>query len=325
MHHSLIPKKINNVDMKYLLSLSKIAFLSSIILISGALTSNAQQELILTKYTYNSMFFNPAYAGSHGFNQGTALVHYRNQWIGFKGAPTTLVGGGEISAFNNRVGFGLGFAGESIGVESRADIHLNTAYRIPLKRGHLAGGLRFGFSGFNNDFAKVQFEQNEPNLYENYNLFSIGAGFYYNTDGLYVGISVPTLAVASKSKAIGDRVNHIYFHTGFMIGDEYSKVKFEPSVLFKFEQSVPLQFTFGVNAWFSDDFAIGAHFRSQDAIALSSELHFLKNYRVGLAYDFTTSDVRKYSDGTLEFLLGYTFNTTPNNPRIKSLRYGGRF
>ena len=43
-------------------------------------TSHSQQEILLTKYTYNSLFFNPAYAGSHGESIGTANVQYRNQW-----------------------------------------------------------------------------------------------------------------------------------------------------------------------------------------------------------------------------------------------------
>jgi len=287
-------------------------------------TSHSQQEILLTKYTYNSLFFNPAYAGSHGESIGTANVQYRNQWIGFDGAPITLMAGGEINLFRDKVGIGLTVYNENIGVERRNEIATNYAYRIKLNKGYLCGGLRLGMSFFNNDFTRATSEVPESN-FTSYNIISGGAGIYYHTDGLYFGASVPTLFVASKSKSIGDRVPHIYFHTGLMIGDEYSAVKFEPSILFNIQKSVKPQFTFGTNAWFSDDFAVGVHWRSEDAVALSSEIHFMEKFKFGIAYDFTISPIRNHSSGTLEAMFGYKFTTNKNNPRIKSLRYGGRF
>ena len=74
-----------------------------------------------------------------------------------------------------------------------------------------------------------------------------------------------------------------------------------------------------------ENFAVGGHYRSSDALALSAEFHVNKNIRLGMAYDFTLSEIRKHSDGSLEFLVGYRFNTSPNDPRVKNLRHGGRF
>ncbi len=299
----------------------------SLIFVVAILVINAsygQQEILLTKYTYNSLFFNPAYAGSHGASIGTANIQYRNQWIGFEGAPTTLMAGGEINLMKDKVGLGVTIYNENIGVESRNEIATNYAYRIKLNKGYLCGGLRLGLSFFNNDFSRANSEVPESN-FNSYNVISGGAGLYYHTDGLYIGAAVPTLFVASKSKDIGDRVPHIYFHTGLMLGDEYSKVKFEPSLLLNFQKAVKPQFTFGMNAWFSPDFAIGAHWRSEDAVAISSEIHFLEKFRFGIAYDFTLSPIRNHSSGSIEAMFGYKFTTNKNNPRIKSLRYGGHF
>jgi type IX secretion system PorP/SprF family membrane protein len=283
-----------------------------------------QQEILLSKYTFNSLFFNPSYAGSHGYGIGTVNLHYRNQWMGFEGAPTTLMAGGEVNLFKDRVGFGLTLINESIGVESRNDIATNYAYRIKLNNGYLCGGLRLGLSLFQNDFSRANAETAEIN-YLNYSVISGGAGLYYHTDGLYLGLAVPTMFVASKSNDIGDRVPHFYFHTGLMIGDEYSKVKFEPSLLLNYQKSVKTQFTIGINTWFNDGFAVGLHWRSQDAIAISTEIHFMQDFKFGLAYDLTTSELRNQSYGSMEALFGYRFNANKNNPRIKNLRYGGRF
>jgi type IX secretion system PorP/SprF family membrane protein len=46
---------------------------------------NAQQEPMYTQYMFNSLSFNPAYAGSHEYMSIRLL--YRNQWVDFEGAP----------------------------------------------------------------------------------------------------------------------------------------------------------------------------------------------------------------------------------------------
>lgn len=318
----------NNTIKHTFMTTSKFSVLLILFLLCATM-SNGQQEIILTKYTYNSLFFNPAYAGSHGLNEGTAIIHYRNQWLGLDGAPTTILAGGEGSFYDNRLGLGLGLASESIGVESRIDINGNAAYRIQLDEGFLAGGIRVNYSIFNTDFNKVNPKDGGDIFDETsygFNVFTIGTGLYYNNDGLYVGFSLPSLAVISSNiSGIGDRARHMYFHTGILLGDEYSKIRFEPSLLVKYQSSVPLQFTIGINAWLTKDFAIGGHYRSSDALALSAELHFKDHYRLAAAYDFTLSDIRKYSNGTIEFLLGYRFNYSKENSKVKNLRHGGRF
>lgn len=306
---------------KIILILSILVFVSQF--------SFSQQEIILTKYTYNSLFFNPAYAGSHGYGEGTLLFHYRNQWLGFEGAPTTLMAAGEMSLAENKIGLGINFMKETIGVESRFDAVFNSTYRVELNRGFLAGGIRVGFSQYSDDFSKLKIKDAsdvfDTNPY-NYGIFSVGVGIYYHMKDLYVGLSVPSLAmIALTQTGSGNKTKHIYFHSGMMLGDEDATLRFEPSVLLKYEVAAPLQFTLGLSAWFNNSFAIGAHWRDKDAIALSFEYHFLKDYRIAVAYDFTLSDIRKYSDNTLEFLIGYNFNVKPKRERVRNIRHGGRF
>ena len=89
--------------------------------------------------------------------------------------------------------------------------------------------------------------------------------------------------------------------------------------------SLQLQVTLGVNAWLTDGFALGGHWRSSDALALSAELLLNAKYRIATAYDFTTSELRKDSNGTVELMLGYNFSTSPETQRIRNIRHGGRF
>jgi type IX secretion system PorP/SprF family membrane protein len=290
----------------------------------------AQQEIILTKYMYNSLFFNPAYAGRNGYNTGSLCLQYRNQWLHLDGAPKTLMASGEASLFQNRLGVGFNFASEKIGVDNRNDINANIAYRIPInEENFIAGGIRAGYSAYNTDFSLLNIKD-AGDIYDqgaiNYGLLSLGAGVYYHRDGLYAGFSVPAMAVvAFTNKGVGNKAQHFYFQMGTMTGDEYSRVRIEPSILVKFQEATQVQFTLGINTWFTDRFAIGAHYRTEDAFALSAEFHITDHFRIAAAYDLTVSPIRKYSDNSIEFMMGYLFEKPQNNRRIRSIRHQGRF
>lgn len=289
----------------------------------------SQQEIILTKYTYNAILFNPAYAGSHGFGQGTVLAQYRNQWIGLEGAPNTILIAGETSLARDRIGLGLSISKESLGIDSRTDIAMNYAYQIELGKGRLGAGIRASLSQYRSNFSGlIHVESNDPVYAQpeaRFSLFAVGAGVYYNTENAYMGLSIPAAAVVSSTNGGTFGSRHIYFHAGMMMGNENATINVELSVLMAYQKAAPLQMTIGLNVWYDQKYAVGAHFRSQDAIALSAEVFLQDQYRFSLAYDFTISDLQKYSDGTVELMMAYHFYRKPEIKRIKHIRYGGRF
>ena len=304
-------------------------FLIWIIFLQSLTIVNGQQEIILTKYMYNAVLFNPAYAGSHGYGQGTLLAQYRNQWIGLPGAPSTILMAGEVSLAKDKVGLGISLGKESIGIDARTDIALNYAYQVELGKGRLGAGLRASWSQYQSDFSGlINVESNDPVYAQpeaRFSLFAVGAGVYYNTENAYVGLSIPAAAVVSSTNGGTFGARHMYFHTGMMMGNENGIINVEPSLLLSYQKAAPLQLTLGLNLWYDQKYAVGAHFRSQDALALSAEVFLQQRYRLSLAYDFTISDIQKYSDGTLELMMAYHFYRKPEIKRIKSLRYGGRF
>ncbi|MGB4838461.1 MAG: PorP/SprF family type IX secretion system membrane protein [Saprospiraceae bacterium] len=289
----------------------------------------AQQEIILTKYTYNALLFNPAYAGSHGFGGGTAILQYRNQWLGLKGAPTTILAAAESSFADDRIGLGFTVGRESVGIDTRNDLSINYAYQMELGKGHLCVGFRTSWSQYLSNFSGlVNVDINDPVYAQpevTISLFAVGAGMYYNTRNAYVGIAIPAVKVVESTSngTFGSR--HIYFHTGMMMGDENATINVEPSVLMAYQKAAPIQMTLGLNVWYDQKYAIGAYIRSQDAFALSTEVFLQEHYRFSLAYDFTISDLQKYSNGTVELMMAYHFYTKPEIKRIKNIRYGGRF
>ena len=290
---------------------------------------HGQQEIIFTKYIYHSLLFNPAYAGCHGFDQGTAMIQYRNQWLGLEGAPTTLLGSFEKSFAKDRLGLGISIGNESIGIDNRSDISTNFAYRIPIGKGNLAAGIRVAFSQYNADFGKLNNVNTNDPLYNNSNaqfsIFSAGFGLYYNDPDFYVGLSMPSIRALSNSDKASYKANHLYLHMGTMMGAETGLINVEPSILLAFQKAAPIQYTMGVNLWFNRQFAIGAHLRSEDAFALSSEVFLNNKLRLCLAYDFTISDIRRFENGSLEIMMAYHLYKKSRTNKIKHIRYGGRF
>ena len=59
----------------------------SLIIVSVALSlfSYGQQDLMVSQYTFNHAFLNPASTGISGFYNASLM--YRNQWVQFEGAP----------------------------------------------------------------------------------------------------------------------------------------------------------------------------------------------------------------------------------------------
>ncbi len=72
----------------------------------------AQQDPMVTKYMFNSLGFNPAYAGSND-HLSLGLLH-RSQWTGIDGAPQTQSFTIHSPLANEAVGLGLSIVHELV-------------------------------------------------------------------------------------------------------------------------------------------------------------------------------------------------------------------
>ena len=109
-------------------------------------SATAQTDAMLTKYMFNSLIFNPAYAGSKDY-MSINLIH-RTQWLGVKGAPSTQSFSihTPMKGFN-RIGFGGTIINQTIGTNKSLTANLSYAYRIKLGGSPYAGTLSIGMQG----------------------------------------------------------------------------------------------------------------------------------------------------------------------------------
>jgi type IX secretion system PorP/SprF family membrane protein len=303
----------------------------TIILIFAAMLSitvKAQQDPMISQYMFNGLFLNPAYSGSHKYITSSLLN--RTQWVNFSGSPKTmlLAVDGLIPTKSENMGAGLIIAHDRIGATEQTDIYANYAYQLKLGPGKLAFGLKTGASNyvFKSDGLTIwdsgdeQFTSRRTTW-----LPKFGFGTYYFTDKWYAGISMPTLLAIDANHNFSVDVNeasflqrHYYLNGGYVFKlNENFKLK--PSFLVKYLPSAPVEADINMNLLYKDQIWVGASYRSKDAVVLMLEYQTNSRFRVGYAFDFTISEIRNYSTGTHEIMIGYDFGK--DLMKIKTPRY----
>jgi len=274
-------------------------------------TLHAQQEFQLTNFDANSLFINPAYAGSNGQDKGSLFLNYRDQWIGLEGSPKTMMIGGEYNIFEDKVGIGASISRESIGIDNRIDLLTNYSYRLKINEddSYLSVGLRVGFHFFSSEFSKINYSDAQDNIYDGqndqFNVLTVGTGVYYTNKDTYLGISIPALTTISQQSS-EFRKQHFYLQGGSKVFfNDYNEKALEPTLLLKYEFAAPIQYSLGAKFWFISQFAIGALYRSEDGIAITSHLRLNEDLNMGVSYDFNTSELKQDNVGSIEIYVGY--------------------
>jgi type IX secretion system PorP/SprF family membrane protein len=91
--------------------------------------------------------------------------------------------------------------------------------------------------------------------------------------------------------------------------DLTSALTLKPMVQIK-SDAVSTQFDFNANLLINNRFWVGGSYRIQDAIVLLAGIELIPNLKLGYSYDLTTSDIKTYSSGSHEIMLGYCYKPT---------------
>ncbi len=274
----------------------------------------AQQDSQYTQYMYNTMMINPAYAGSRG---GTSIFGlYRNQWVGLDGAPKTATLSFHTPFEEKHIGLGASIFHESIGPQSTNVVDVDFSYSLEFEESKLAFGLKLAGAFYNFDRNKLSLLYPSDHAFEgkeNTFLPNIGAGVFYYGEKYYVGFSVPYLLdTKTFSKTDERKISDInekqhYNLMGGYVFDLSDNTKFKPAALMKLVQGSPLQFDLSGNFMFNERFVVGAAWRWSAAVSLMAGFQIDRNWFVGYAYDYETTDLRKYNSGSHEIFLRYEF------------------
>ena len=283
----------------------------------------AQQDPQYTNYMYNTMSVNSAYAGSRGHMAVIGL--YRTQWVGLDGAPTNQSFSID-SPVGRNVGLGFSVVNDELGPSDEFYIDANFSYTINLAdEKRLSFGIKGGARLLNIDWSKGQFDDPDAVFQQNINnklLPTIGAGIYLHSDKSYLGLSVPNFFTDQHYDEISESVAAERLHF-FLIGghvfDLSERTKFKPAFLFKHVVGAPLIFDLSANFLFNENLRLGAAYRWDDSISGLIGFQVSPKLLIGYSYDYTTTDLQKYNDGTHEIMM--RFELISKERRLKSPRF----
>ena len=270
----------------------------------------AQQDAQYTQYMYNTINVNPAYAGSRGVLSVFGL--HRTQWVGLDGAPTTNAFSINTPINNSKLGVGVSFVNDKIGPTDENTISADISYTVQTSETY---NLSFGIKGtanlFSLDVNKLNpADANDPRLYNFDNNFTpnVGAGVYFHSEKLYVGLSVPnffeTTRYEDNSISVTKERMNFYLIGGYVF-DLGPSIKFKPAFLAKTIEGAPLQLDVSGNFLINDKFTIGAAWRWSAAASLMAGFQITDGLFVGYGYDLETTRLSRYNSGSHEIFLRF--------------------
>ncbi len=278
----------------------------------GCAKAHSQQDSQFTQYMYNTININPAYAGSRGAMSIFGM--HREQWVGLDGAPKTNAFSINTPIKNSKLGLGVSFINDEIGVSKDNTISVDLSYTIDLN--NRDSKLSFGLKGSAN-LLDVRFSDlnqqhsSDPKFSQNIESQftpNIGAGVYYHTQKSYIGLSVPNMLQTDRYDdnlyaTVQTRMN--FYLIGGHVFDLNPNLQFKPALLLKAVEGAPLQADVSANFLINKKLTLGGAYRWDAAWSALAGFQITDGLMIGYSYDGDTTKLANYNSGSHEVFLRF--------------------
>ena len=294
----------------------------------------SQQDPLSSHYMFNTLTYNPGVAGTSGMICATALN--RQQWVGFKGAPSTTLFNisAPVSPFGVKSGVGLLVESDNIGFDKDINLSASYSYLMELGQGKLGIGLSLGMLNktlnptwqipTGDSHTPASGDPLIPETKESYIAFDAGAGLFYKADKYYAAFSITHInqPKIKFSKGLPYVSRHYYLTAGYVLQLPNPSLELLPS-FFVFSDGKVTQFTVTSLLRYNKKAWGGVSYRAGDALIGIVGIELFNGIRFGYAYDFTISDISKNSSGSHEFMVNYCFDLSMGKSpmKYKSIRF----
>jgi len=308
-----------------------VLFLFLVIILTPVLS---QQDPLSSHYMFNTLTYNPGVAGTSGQICATALN--RQQWVGFKGAPTTTVFNisAPVTLFQIKSGVGLLVESDNIGFDKDINLSGSYSYLMDLGQGKLGIGLSLGMLNktlsptwsipTDDTHTPASGDPLIPENKESFVAFDMGLGLFYKADKYYAAFSITHLNQPSIkfTKGLTYVSRHYYLTAGYTLQLPNPSLELIPSV-FAFSDGKVAQVTVTSLIRYNKKVWGGVSYRAGDALIGMVGFELYNGIRLGYAYDFTLSDINKNSSGSHEFMVNYCFDLSLGKSpmKYKSVRF----
>jgi type IX secretion system PorP/SprF family membrane protein len=297
--------------------------------------SMAQQEAQLTQFMYHRLLYNPAYAGTSDAPQLSAAT--RQQWIGFKGAPSTQILTFDMPFLSKRLGLGLNLSNQIKGLESKQTVGLAWSYTIAkTNNGSLRAGLQMSMRRYGMDFKQAL--TNTPitedfSMGQNFEtqwVGNFGGGLYATWHDGYLGAAIPFLyqnviGIIQRSPIVAAEQRHFFGMGGFSfpIND---KLIVKANGLLKYAVNSTWTMDANANFVYDEHVTVGLTYRTgqktwsrfPESIDILLFMNLNKHLSLGVSYDVVLSPMAGQQKGSLEISMLYHWKKPAlqlSNPR----------
>ena len=290
----------------------------ALVFMSLAYGFNAQQLPMYSQFFWNDFVINPAYTGVTNTNR--VQLGYRNQWSGFNGAPSTYTLGGHTLLKNKKMGLGgMLFMDDTGGAVQQMGLMLNYNYILKLNE---SSSLAMAVSGVINQYSydgsSIQNIDSDPTLSGSNKQLAPDMSFgllYSMNDKLRIGLGINQLIQSRLSKLddlgtlnLGENrlIRHYNLSTSYSF-EISEKFDLDPYFLLRSTFINAPQFEIGAKGTMNEQFFFGLSYRHTESVIAMLGINF-KNTVLAYSYDYSTTDIGSYSNGSHEVLLAYQFN-----------------
>lgn len=314
-------------------------YLVTILFLLIRMVAIAQQEPVFSHYMFNSLSFNPAYAGNK--DMLSIQTAYRMQWVGIEGAPRTLLLNADMPIKNNKMAAGLDAYQDRVGDFAVSKFYGSYAYKIQLSNELRASfGIAAGIENWNLDRKYISSTGSvDPMLnVSNFNrtTFDVRTGAYISNDQFYVGLSATSLLENLYNTNGSNATQRNYYLTAGYLYKLSPNLVLYPSFLYRddFSQGGTFNFTqmLGINSniWVGLSYRNGLRLVSNEQLKSNNtnsrvmsmlfDIELNDQFRIGYAYDYSLSILNQFENGSHEINIAY-FLSSKKSTRMLNPRY----
>jgi type IX secretion system PorP/SprF family membrane protein len=206
---------------------------------------------------------------------------------------------------------------DNVGPTRRTGFNLAYAYHLKINQKlNLSLGLSAGLLQFMIDGSKITLREEDDEIITNGVQSTLipdaGFGLYLYHEKYYFGFSAPQL-LNNKINFFEDGRNpegtlpsHFFATAGYnlQLNDDFT---LQPSVFVKYVKPAPVQFEGTLKVLYKNKLWLAGTYRDKDAITASLGYLINDSFTIAYGYDFTTTNLKNYSNGTHELLVGIRF------------------
>ncbi|MCC5929524.1 MAG: PorP/SprF family type IX secretion system membrane protein [Cyclobacteriaceae bacterium] len=293
--------------MKYILTC-----LAFILFYSGAF---AQDVPMQNHVFFNPYLINPAMAGYE--NRPAVFLHYRNQWTGIEGAPTTatLV---FHTLYKETVPFAFSVSNDRRGLLSSNVLQMGSGFRANFGTEHyLSFGIGGGMAFHNIDMIGAGngsfIDPSMAGIFDNSIRALAHAGINYHYKGFNFGITLPTMlehtAVESSGFSMGQfkPLDHLNFNLSYYWHMVEDKLAIEPLFIYRQSEQFGGRLEGYLTSTMANVFMAGIGYRQFMGASAFIGFNINDNYRFAYSFEFPIGTEMVFNAASHEISIGMVF------------------